>query len=159
MKLASGLAPAVEMLRHGINVSLGTDGSASNNDVDMFGEMNSVAQVHKARCMDPTVMSAETTLAAATIGGARALGSESMLGTLEVGKKADFIVLDLDQPHMVPLYNFPSHITYVAKGSDVIHSYVNGKPLMKNRQLLTIDESKLLATMRKMAHNIVELRN
>lgn len=159
MKLASGLAPAVEMLRHGINVSLGTDGSASNNDVDMFGEMNSVAQIHKARCMDPTVMSAETTLAAATIGGAGALGSESILGTLEVGKKADFIVLDLDQPHMVPLYNLPSHLTYVARGSDVIHSYVAGKPLMKNRQLLTIDESKLLATMRKMAQNIVERRN
>ncbi|MDJ0621638.1 MAG: amidohydrolase [Desulfocapsaceae bacterium] len=159
MKLASGLAPTVEMLRHGINVSLGTDGSASNNDVDMFSEMNSVAQTHKARCMDPTVMNAETTLAAATIGGAHALGRKRTLGTLEVGKKADFIVLDLDQPHMVPLYNLPSHLTYVARGSDVIHSYVNGRPLMKNRQLLTIDESKLLATMRKMAKNIVELRN
>ena len=86
MKLASGLAPAVEMLKHGINLSLGTDGSASNNDVDMFSEMNSVAQSHKARCMDPAVMNAETTLAAATIGGARALGRERTLGSLEVGK-------------------------------------------------------------------------
>lgn len=159
MKLASGLAPVVEMQRHGINISLGTDGSASNNDVDLFGEMSSVAKIHKVRCMDPTVMGAEQTLGAATMGGARALGMENSLGSLEVGKKADFIVLDLDQPHLVPMYSIPSHLTYVARGSDVIHSFVGGRQLMKNRKLLTIDEQKLLATIRTMSDTIIALRN
>jgi len=159
MKLASGLAPIVEMKRHGINISLGTDGSASNNNVDMFSEMSSVAKIHKVRCMDPTVMGAEETLQAATMGGARALNVENSIGSLEVNKKADFIVLDLDQPHMVPMYSIPSHLTYVARGSDVIHSFVGGRQLMKNRQLLTIDEKKLLTTMRRMSDTIVQLRN
>jgi 5-methylthioadenosine/S-adenosylhomocysteine deaminase len=159
MKLASGLAPIVEMKRHGINISLGTDGSASNNNVDMFSEMSSVAKIHKVRCMDPTVMGAEETFHAATIGGARALNVENKIGSLEVSKKADFIVLDLDQPHMVPMYSVPSHLTYVARGSDVIHSFVGGRQLMRNRQLLTIDEQKLLTTMRKMSDTIVQLRN
>ncbi len=159
MKLASGLAPIVEMKRHGINISLGTDGSASNNNVDMFSEMSSVAKIHKVRCMDPTVMGAEETLNAATMGGARALNVENNLGSLKVNKKADFIVLDLDQPHMVPMYSIPSHLTYVARGSDVIHSFVGGRQLMKNRQLLTIDEQKLLTTMRRMSDTIVQLRN
>jgi 5-methylthioadenosine/S-adenosylhomocysteine deaminase len=159
MKLASGLAPIVEMKRPGINISLGTDGSASNNNVDMFSEMSSVAKIHKVRCMDPTVMGAEETLFAATMSGARALNVEDSIGSLGVDKKADFIVLDLDQPHMVPMYSIPSHLTYVARGSDVIHSFVGGRQLMKNRQLLTIDEQKLLATMRQMSDTIVQLRN
>ena len=159
MKLASGLAPIVEMKRHGINISLGTDGSASNNNVDMFSEMSSVAKTHKVRCMDPTVMGAEETLYAATMGGSKALNVENSIGSLKVNKKADFIVLDLDQPHMVPMYSIPSHLTYVARGSDVIHSFVGGRQLMKNRQLLTIDEQKLLATIRGMSDTIVQLRN
>jgi 5-methylthioadenosine/S-adenosylhomocysteine deaminase len=159
MKLASGLAPVVEMKRHGINISLGTDGSASNNNVDMFSEMSSVAKIHKVRCMDPTVMGAEETLNAATMGGARALNVENSIGSLQAGKKADFIVLDLDQPHMVPMYSIPSHLTYVARGSDVIHTFVGGKQLMRNRQLLTIDEQKLLTTMRQLSDTIVQLRN
>ena len=159
MKLASGLSPVVEMKRHGINISIGTDGSASNNNVDMFSEMSSVAKIHKVRCMDPTVMGAEETLGAATQGGAKALSMEKCIGSLEVNKKADFIVLDLDQPHLVPMYSIPSHLTYVARGSDVIHSFVGGRQLMKNRQLLTIDEQKLLKTMRRMSDTIVKLRN
>lgn len=159
MKLASGIAPAVEMLKQGITLSIGTDGSASNNDVDMFSEMNSVAKIHKVECMDPTVMGAEETLKAATIGGAKALGAEQLIGSLAVGKKADFIVLDLDQPHMVPMYNIPSHLTYVTRGGDVMHSFVNGKQLMKNRKLLTLDEDRLLDKMRDMAENIVDIRN
>lgn len=159
MKLASGIAPVVAMLEQGINISLGTDGSASNNDVDMFSEMNSVAKIHKVQCMDPTVMSAEQTLKAATQGGARALNAARRIGALMPGMQADFIVLDLDQPHMVPLFNVPSHLTYVARGSDVLHSFVAGRQLMKNRQLLTIDEDRLLATMRSMSKEILELRN
>lgn len=159
MKLASGIAPAVEMLKNGISLSLGTDGSASNNDVDMFSEMNSVAKLHKINCMDPTVMSAEETLEAATIGGARALGAADKIGSLEPGKMADFIVLDLDQPHMIPLYNIPSHLTYVTRGGDVLHSFIAGRQVMRNRTLLTIDEDRLLNDMREMSQKIIHLRN
>jgi len=159
MKLASGIAPIVKMLEKDITVAIGTDGSASNNDVDMFSEMNSVAKMQKINAMDPTVMGAEETLKAATINGARALGAEQHIGSLEVGKKADFIIIDLDQPHLIPLYNIPSHLTYVVKGGDVVHSFVGGKQLMKDRKLLTIDEESLLATMREISEKIIRLRN
>jgi 5-methylthioadenosine/S-adenosylhomocysteine deaminase len=151
LKLASGIAPVVRMMDRGITVSLGTDGSASNNNVDMFGEMNCVAKVHKVDRMDPTAMSAETTLAAATIGGARAFGMEERIGSLVVGKKADVIVIDLDQPHLIPLYNVPSHLVYAARGGDVVHSIINGRIVMRDRQLLTIDEQEILAAMREIA--------
>lgn len=144
MKLASGLAPAVELLDHGVTLSLGTDGSASNNDVDMFGEMNSVAKVHKGVHVDPTVMDALTTLNAATLGGAAALGAQEQLGSLEVGKKADCIVLDMDQPHLTPCYNIPSHLVYAARGGDVIHSVIGGRIVMQNRVLQTIDEANIV---------------
>lgn len=158
MKLASGIAPVVEMLDNGITVSIGTDGSASNNDVDLFGEMSSVAKVHKATRLDPTVMSAETTLHTATIGGAEALGAESMIGTLEVGKKADLIVLDFDQPHLTPCYNPVSHLVYAARGGDVLHSLVNGKIVMENRQLTTLNEGDLLARMNELGQRIRTMR-
>lgn len=147
LKLASGVAPVPRLLERGVTVSLGTDGSASNNDVDLFSEMSSVAKVHKGFMLDPTVMSAETTLRAATIGGAEALAAEASIGTLAPGKQADLIILDLDQPHLTPLYNLPSHLVYAARGADVIHSLIGGRPVMKNRQLLTIDESEVIARM------------
>jgi len=158
MKLASGTAPVVELLAAGATVALGTDGSASNNDVDLFGEMNCVAKVHKASHLDPTVMSAETTLHAATHGGAAALGVAEHIGTLAVGKKADCIVLDMDQPHLTPCYNVPSHLVYSARGGDVLHSVVGGRILMQNRQLTTIDEAELLAKMQLMAEKIRAMR-
>lgn len=151
LKLASGIAPVVRLLERGITVSLGTDGSASNNNIDMFGEMNCVAKVHKVDRMDPTAMNAETTLAAATLGGATALGVERRIGSLTVGRKADVIVIDLDQPHLIPLYNVPSHLVYAARGGDVVHSVINGRIVMRNRQLLTIDEHEVLAAMREIA--------
>jgi 5-methylthioadenosine/S-adenosylhomocysteine deaminase len=156
MKLASGTAPVVKMLASGLTLSLGTDGSASNNDVDMFSEMNSVAKVHKVACMDPTVMNAETTLHAATLGGAAALRSD--IGSIAVGKKADVIVLNLRQPHLTPMYNVPSHLVYAARGADVIHSFINGRQVMQNRQLLTMDEDDILARMTGMGRDIRELR-
>ena len=156
MKLASGTAPVVKMLAAGLTLSLGTDGSASNNDVDMFSEMNSVAKVHKVACMDSTVMNAETTLHAATLGGAAALRSD--IGSIAAGKKADVIVLDLHQPHLTPMYNAPSHLVYAARGADVIHSFINGRQVMHNRQLLTLDEDDILARMTGMGRNIRELR-
>ncbi|MDD2466075.1 MAG: amidohydrolase [Desulfobulbus sp.] len=144
LKLASGIAPVVQMLEAGICVGIGTDGSASNNDVDMFGEMNTAAKIHKVDRMDPTVMSAATTLHAATMGGARVLGAEHLIGSLEPGKKADCIVLDLAQPHLTPIYNPTSHLVYAARGGDVIHSVIGGRVVMENRRLLTLDEPALL---------------
>lgn len=144
LKLASGIAPVVQMLEAGICVGIGTDGSASNNDVDMFGEMNTAAKIHKVDRMDPTVMSAATTLQAATMGGARVLGAERLIGSLEPGKKADCIVLDLDQPHLTPIYNPISHLVYAARGSDVIHSVIGGRVVMENRRLLSLDEAAVL---------------
>jgi 5-methylthioadenosine/S-adenosylhomocysteine deaminase len=158
MKLASGAAPVPALLQQGVCVSIGTDGPASNNDVDMFAEMTSVAKVHKVVAMDPTVMDAETTLKCATFNGARALGAESEIGTLETGKKADLIVLDLDQPHLVPLYNIPSHLVYAARGGDVIHSMINGRLVMKRRQLLTMDEERVIAGMQELSTKVLRIR-
>ncbi len=159
MKLASGTSPVVSMLKKGINVSIGTDGPASNNDVDLFQEMNTVAKIHKGVLLDPTVMSAEQTLHCATLGGAKALRAHNNIGTLEPGKKADLIVLDLNQPHLTPIYNVVSHLVYVASGADVIHSVINGKVVMKNRELCTLDEKKVLAKMNQLAKNIKSLDN
>ncbi len=156
MKLASGTAPIVKMIEAGINTSIGTDGAASNNDVDMFGEMNTVAKVHKAARMDPTAMGAEQTLHAATQGGAKALSSSSSIGTLAVGKKADMIVLNMNQPHLTPLYNIPSHLVYAARGADVVHSVINGRLVMENRTLLTLDEDRILQQMRKIAQTVAQ---
>lgn len=145
LKLASGIAPAAEMLAAGVTVGIGTDGSASNNDVDMFGEMSTAAKIQKLRCMDPTVMSADLTLKAATIGGAEVLGAGSYIGSLEPGKKADCIVIDFDQPHLTPVYHPISHLVYAARGADVLHSIINGRVVMRNRELLTLDEKAVLA--------------
>lgn len=157
MKLGCGIAPVPQLLQAGVVVGLGTDGSASNNDVDMFGEMSTAAKAHKAKLLDPTVMSAEETLRMATRGGAGVLGAESTIGSLEVGKKADLIVLDLDQPHLTPLYHVPSHLVYAATGADVIHSVINGRLVMKDRKLLTLDEAALLAQARDTARVITSL--
>ena len=158
MKLASGIAPVVQMLAAGISVGLGTDSSASNNDVDMFGEMNSAAKLHKVNTLDPTVMPAETVLEMATMGGARVLGAESKIGSLEPGKKADLIVLDMNQPHLTPLYTIPSHMVYAARGADVVHSVINGNIVMQNRKLKTLDEKAILADMMSMGKQIKKMK-
>jgi 5-methylthioadenosine/S-adenosylhomocysteine deaminase len=150
LKLASGIAPVVSMLTAGITVGLGTDGSASNNDVDMFGEMNCAAKIHKVARMDPTAMNAATTLHAATRGGAAVLGAGAAIGSLEAGKKADCIVLDLNQPHLTPIYNPVSHLVYAARGSDVLHSVINGRLVMRDRRLLTLDEGAILAQIKEL---------
>ncbi len=151
MKLASGVAPVPQLLAAGVTVGLGTDGSASNNDVDLFREMGTAAKLHKVFALDPTVMTADETLGLATRGGAALLGAEARIGSLEAGKKADCIVLDLDQPHLTPLYHIPSHLVYAARGSDVIHSVINGRLVMRDRKLTTIDEPALLAEMARIA--------
>jgi 5-methylthioadenosine/S-adenosylhomocysteine deaminase len=123
----------------------------------MFGEMNSAAKLHKAHRLDPTVMTAAETLEMATTGGARVLAADNEIGSLEPGKKADIIVLDLNQPHLTPLYNIPSHLVYAARGADVIHSIINGKVVMRNRELRTIDEKTILADMVRMGEKVKKM--
>jgi 5-methylthioadenosine/S-adenosylhomocysteine deaminase len=154
MLLGSGIAPVPRLLAAGITVGLGTDGAASNNDVDMFGEMNSAAKIHKAAGLDPTTMAAETVLAMATKGSAGLLGAAETIGSLEPGKKADLIVLDMKQPHLTQLYSIPSHLIYAARGADVVHSVINGVIVMQNRTLLTMDEEAVLAAAKELARQV-----
>jgi 5-methylthioadenosine/S-adenosylhomocysteine deaminase len=158
MKLASGIAPVPRMHAAGICVGLGTDGSASNNNVDMFGEMNSAAKLHKAASLDPTAMPAATVLAMATVQGAGVLDATNDIGSLEPGMKADLIVLDMNQPHLTPLFNIPSQMVYAARGADVIHSIINGRIVMKNRRLTTLDEEKILSDMAAVAETIRKMK-
>src|SRR6185436_1198219 len=119
MKLASGAAPVREMLAEGVRLGLGTDGAASNNDLDMFEEMLTASLLAKVSTQDPTAVPAAAVLEMATLGGARALGMEDRLGSLEPGKRADLIVVDLSAPRLHPLYDPVSHLVYAAKGADV----------------------------------------
>ncbi|MBI5606025.1 MAG: amidohydrolase [Deltaproteobacteria bacterium] len=149
MKLASGVAPVVPMMSRGITVGLGTDGCASNNNLDLFQEMSAAAKLHKVHLLDPTVMDARTVLRMATIEGAKVLQMDRVIGSLEPGKKADLIILDLKQPHLTPLYNLYSQLVYAAKGSDVTQVFINGKQVLKDRQLTTLS----LRTIFEKAHS------
>lgn len=159
LKLSSGISPINEMLKRGLKPSLGTDSAASNNNLDMFGEMKMAALVHKATCNDPTVLDAKTILQMATINGARCVDKESQIGSLEVGKLADLIVVDTHQAHMQPMYNEQSQLVYAAQGNDVEMVIINGKVVMKNRQLTMIDEKKILKEVEQLSQKIVEQRN
>jgi 5-methylthioadenosine/S-adenosylhomocysteine deaminase len=154
MKLASGVAPVPDMLRAGITVGLGTDGCASNNTLDMIKEMSTAAKLHKVVRLDPTVMDAKTVVHMATIEGAKALGMGNIVGSLEVGKKADVIIIGLNKPHLTPLYNEYSHLVYAANGADVDTVIIDGKVVMENRRLLTIDENEIMQKVREIALNI-----
>lgn len=154
MKLAAGVAPVPEMLKRGIKVGLGTDGCASNNDLDMFREMDTAAKIHKVTLLDPTVMSAQTVLKMATIGGAQVLGLDKFIGSIESGKQADIILVDMNQPHLTPLYNCYSQLVYAARGADVKTSIINGKVVMKDRQLLTVDPAAAMVNVRGIAADI-----
>jgi 5-methylthioadenosine/S-adenosylhomocysteine deaminase len=149
MKLASGVAPVPELLARGIPVGLGTDGCASNNNLDIFQEMDTAAKLHKVHRMDPTVMPSHVVLHMATLGGARVLGLDKEIGSIEVGKKADLIILDFNRPHLQPIYNFASHLVYSATGADVRDVIIDGRLIMQNRELLTVDEEKILYEARQ----------
>jgi 5-methylthioadenosine/S-adenosylhomocysteine deaminase len=144
MKLASGAAPVREMLAEGLRLGLGTDGAASNNDLDMFEEMATAAFLAKHASGDPTVAPASAVLEMATLGGARALGLEDRLGSLEEGKRADLIVIGMAEPRMHPLYDAASHLVYAAKGADVRHVVVEGRVILKDRRVLTLDEAAVV---------------
>jgi len=145
MKLASGTAPVRDMLAEGLRLGLGTDGAASNNDLDMFEEMLTAALLAKHASGDPTVAPAPAVLEMATLGGARALGMEDRIGSLEPGKRADLVVVGLDEPRLHPLYDPVSHLVYVAKGADVRHVIVEGRVIMRDRRVLTLDEKAVVA--------------
>jgi 5-methylthioadenosine/S-adenosylhomocysteine deaminase len=151
MKLASGISPVPEMLAAGVTVGLGTDGCASNNNLDLFGEMDMAAKSHKIKNLDPTVMNALTVARMATIEGAKVLGIDTVTGSLEVGKKADVIVLDMDKPHLTPMYNPFSHLVYTVSGHDVRHTIINGSVVMENRSLRTLDIIEVMAMAKEKA--------
>jgi 5-methylthioadenosine/S-adenosylhomocysteine deaminase len=144
MKLASGTAPVPGYLRAGIAVGLGTDGAASNNDLDMFEAMRVASLLHKLQTSDPRVIGARTAVQMATMGGARTLGLERAIGSLEKGKRADLIVVSVAQARQVPLYDPVSHLVYVTRGDDVRDTVVNGRVVMRNRKVLTLDETAIL---------------
>jgi 5-methylthioadenosine/S-adenosylhomocysteine deaminase len=154
MKLASGIAPIPELLQRGITVGLGTDGCASNNDLDLFQEMDTAAKLHKVARFDPTVLTARQVVRMATMGGAEALGLAGSIGSLEAGKKADVIVIDLQKPHLVPLYNLYSHLVYTLNGADVNSVVVNGTILMRDRKLLHLEEEPIMERVIDLARGI-----
>ena len=154
MKLASGIAPVAAMLQAGVRVGLGTDGAASNNDLDMWEEMRLAAFLQKVDRMDPTVLPASTVLSMATSGGATAVGLGDTVGSIEVGKQADLIQVAFDDVHHVPTYDVVSHLVYVTDEQDVTSVVVDGKVLMREREILTVDTARVAAEASALAARI-----
>ena len=154
MKLASGIAPVVALRQDGVVVGLGTDGAASNNDLDMFEAMRQAAFLHKLEGGDPRAIPAPVALEMATIDGARAIGREKELGSLEPGKRADLLVVSMSAARQTPMYDPVSHLVYVTRGDDVRTTIVNGKILMRDRKVLTLDAAKVLAEARAFADQV-----
>jgi len=155
MKLASGIAPVPALLDAGICVGLGTDGCASNNNLDLLLEMDTAAKLHKAAALDPTVLDASTVLRMATIQAARALGLGNITGSLEPGKRADLIIIDTHRPHLTPMYHPVSHLVYTIRGSDVAASIINGRVVMQNGRLVSLDVEKIMADVNAIARELV----
>lgn len=154
MKLASGTAPVPKYLEAGVPVGLGTDGAASNNDLDMFEAMRQAALLHKLESKDPRVVGAPVALAMATIDGSRVLGLEKLIGSLEPGKRADLITVSMKGARQTPMYNPVSHLVYVSRGDDVQTTIVNGRVLMRDRKVLTMNESAVLGAARALAEKV-----
>ena len=154
LKLASGFAPVATMITQGVKVTFGTDGAASNNDLNIMSEMSTTAKVHKALSQNPTVLDAKTILLMATRWGADVLGLGNKIGSLEKGKAADMISVNINKPHLTPLYDVYSHIVYAAMASDVDMVMVNGKVLVNSGRLMTADESEILHKARMWGEKI-----
>ncbi|NJE85449.1 N-ethylammeline chlorohydrolase [Thermococcus sp. CX2] len=152
MKLASGVMPLQRLLNAGVNVGLGTDGSASNNNLDMLDEMKLAALLHKVHNLDPTVADAKTVFRMATVNGARALGLKA--GIIKEGYLADVAIIDFNKPHLRPINNVVSHLVYAANGNDVETTIVNGEMLMLDREVLTLDEEKILSEAEKVIEKL-----
>ena len=154
MKLASGTAPVVDYLEAGVTVGLGTDGAASNNDLDMFEAMRFAAFLQKHARNDPRALPAPAVLDMATRDGAAALGLGAQVGSLEVGKRADVIMVDTRGPRQTPMFDPVAHLVYSAHGDDVTTTIVNGKVLMRDRKVLTLNEAAVLADARAAAETV-----
>lgn len=156
MKLASGTSPVTKLLAAGVPVGLGTDGAASNNDLDMFEAMRMTAFLHKLQTNDPRALPAPLVLELATRQGARALGLEKQIGSLEVGKRADLLIVSMSAARQTPMYDPVSHLVYATRGDDVQTVIVHGKILMRDRKVLTLDEKSVLAEARAAAVKVRE---
>jgi len=154
MKLASGIAPVEALRAAGVHVGLGTDGAASNNDLDMFEAMRQAAFLHKLVNNDPRAVPAPVALEMATIGGARAIGMEKEIGSLEAGKRADLLIVSMSSARQTPMYDPVSHLVYVTRGDDVRTTIVNGKILMRDRKVLTLDARQVIADAKVMANKV-----
>ena len=155
MKLASGAAPVREILAHGITVGLGPDGPAgSNNDFDLMEEMDLAGKLQKLVTRDPRSLPARKLIEMATIDGARVLGLEAKIGSLEAGKRADMITISLDEPNAVPLYGVASQLVYALKASDVRDVWINGREVVNNRDVLTLNREQVLAKARELAAKV-----
>jgi 5-methylthioadenosine/S-adenosylhomocysteine deaminase len=154
MKISSGVAPVTQMLKEGVAVGLGTDGPATNNDLDMWEEMRLAAFLQKVSTMDPQVIPASTALNMATLGGARAIGLDQEIGALTVGRRADLIQVSLSDVHFTPLYDVISHLVYVADEQDVRNVVVDGKLLMREGKILTVDEKRVRSEAEAIAARI-----
>src|SRR5581483_2674277 len=156
MKLASGTAPVAAYLASGVALGLGTDGAASNNDLDMFEAMRQASFLAKHATHDPTAVPAQTAVDLATIGGARALAMDALSGSLEAGKRADLITVSLSSARQTPVYDPVSHLVYTTRGGDVRTTIVNGKVLMRDRRVLTLDRSAVIQDATTLAAKVRE---
>lgn len=154
MKLASGIAKVMKMIEEGILIGLGTDGCASNNNLDLFEEMDKAAKLQKVSTDNPVSLKATTALKMATTWGAHVLGLGDEIGTLEAGKKADIIVIDLEKPHLTPFYHPASSLVYAANGSDVRDVVVNGKILVRDRRVLPVDPDEIMDRVKAIGRTI-----
>src|SRR5947209_13325206 len=155
MKLASGVAPVPEMLKEDLPVGLGTDGAASNNDLNLWEEIDTAALLHKLIARDPKVVSAQEAFEMATIRGARALHLEKEIGSIEKGKRADLVVVDLDDLNQTPYYNIYSDLVYATKAADVLTVIIEGRVVMRDRRLLTLNEETIKADARRYRERII----
>ena len=155
MKLASGIAPVPQLLAAGIPVALGTDGASSNNNLDMLQEMRTCALLHKVNSMDPTVLPAYKALEMATVNGAQALGLGNKIGRLQKGYKADMIIIDLEAAHQIPRYDIVANLVYAGQASDVDTVIIDGKIVMKNRQIKTLNEAEVFKMAKKIAARLM----
>jgi 5-methylthioadenosine/S-adenosylhomocysteine deaminase len=154
MKLGSGIAPVAKMLDKGVTVGLGTDGCASNNNLDLLREMDTAAKLAKVAYLDPTLLDAETVLRMATIAGAQLIGLENMIGTIEEGKKADIVIIPTDTPHMTPIYNPYSQLVYAANGADVRDVIINGQIVYRDRQFTNLDSHEIFSNIGRICKEI-----
>ena len=150
-------APVAAALAAGIPVGIGTDGPASNNDLDMFDEMDAAAKLQKFMLGDPAALPAETVFRMATMGGARVLNLHDEIGSLEPGKRADIVLVDMRRPGLTPLYRVYSHLVYAARGSDVTTVIVNGRVVVRDREILTVDEEEVMERARAFGERVREV--